>query len=131
MEAGLKRLFQYLIPLLLLLSFVPVSAGLRVVSYNTTILGTAYNYTHRVAHQVFETRYCPLVAAVLLAASWLVLLIKRDDLSGHVRGGAKTRKLEHLVAWMKEERYEGLVTVAGEPFLRPAPARTARASARQ
>ena len=39
--------------------------------------------------------------------------IKRDDLCGHGRGGAKARKISHLVGHMLDESYDELITVAG------------------
>jgi len=39
------------------------------------------------------------------------ILIKRDDLSGHGRGGVKTRKIEHLVGYMLAHGYNELITV--------------------
>jgi 1-aminocyclopropane-1-carboxylate deaminase/D-cysteine desulfhydrase-like pyridoxal-dependent ACC family enzyme len=39
------------------------------------------------------------------------ILIKRDDLSGHGRGGVKTRKIEHLVGYMLANGYDELITV--------------------
>lgn len=41
------------------------------------------------------------------------LLVKRDDESGLGRGGAKARKIEHLVGHLLERGYDELVTVAG------------------
>jgi len=41
------------------------------------------------------------------------LWVKRDDLSGWGRGGAKARKLEHLLGHMQAHGYTDLVTVAG------------------
>lgn len=41
------------------------------------------------------------------------LLVKRDDLSGWGRGGAKARKIEHLVGHLRANGYDELVTVAG------------------
>lgn len=41
------------------------------------------------------------------------LLVKRDDLSGHGRGGAKARKIEHVVGHMRAHGFDELVTVAG------------------
>jgi hypothetical protein len=49
------------------------------VSYNSKILGVAYNYSHSVFYQIFETRYCPIFAIILLAASYAVLLFKKKD----------------------------------------------------
>lgn len=41
------------------------------------------------------------------------LWVKRDDLSGWGRGGAKARKLEYLLGHMQARGYTDLVTVAG------------------
>ncbi|MFZ5891190.1 MAG: pyridoxal-phosphate dependent enzyme [Myxococcota bacterium] len=41
------------------------------------------------------------------------ILVKRDDLSGWGRGGAKARKIEHLIGYMLARGYTDLVTVAG------------------
>lgn len=41
------------------------------------------------------------------------LLIKRDDLSGWGRGGAKARKIEHLVGHLRDRGNDELITVAG------------------
>src|SRR2546426_12250165 len=39
------------------------------------------------------------------------ILIKRDDLSGHGRGGVKTRKIEHLIGYMLAHGYDEFITV--------------------
>ncbi|HVR20875.1 MAG TPA: pyridoxal-phosphate dependent enzyme, partial [Polyangiaceae bacterium] len=41
------------------------------------------------------------------------LLVKRDDKSGFGRGGAKARKLSHLLGWMRARGSDHLVTAAG------------------
>jgi 1-aminocyclopropane-1-carboxylate deaminase/D-cysteine desulfhydrase-like pyridoxal-dependent ACC family enzyme len=41
------------------------------------------------------------------------ILVKRDDLSGWGRGGAKARKIEHLVGYLVARGCDELVTVAG------------------
>jgi len=76
---GLKRLFLFLLPMLVILSFIPLVAAPRAISYNTNILGALYNYAHLVPHQVFEIRYCPVIAILCFAASLLTLVLKKDD----------------------------------------------------
>ena len=39
------------------------------ISYNTTIFGSFYNYSHPVVCQIFEKRYLPVAAVVLFAIS--------------------------------------------------------------
>ncbi len=41
------------------------------------------------------------------------ILVKRDDLSGYGRGGAKTRKLEYLLGHLVAGGYDELITVTG------------------
>jgi 1-aminocyclopropane-1-carboxylate deaminase/D-cysteine desulfhydrase-like pyridoxal-dependent ACC family enzyme len=43
----------------------------------------------------------------------LPILIKRDDLSGWGRGGAKARKIEHLIGYLLDRGHDELVAVVG------------------
>ena len=54
-------------------------AGFHDVSYNTRILGTFYNFSHRLVYQQYELRYCPIAAMMLLTASLLALGVKKGD----------------------------------------------------
>lgn len=74
---GLKRVFRLAIPALMVLALAPMTAHLLPVSYNTQILGTWYHQSHPIVYQVFETRYCPAFAFVMLAVSWAVLVFKK------------------------------------------------------
>jgi len=76
---GLKRLFLLGIPALLIVALMPFCASPIPVSYNVTILGSFYNYTHAGVHQLFESRYCPVIALVLLGASLWALACKKDN----------------------------------------------------
>ncbi|MCX6905447.1 MAG: hypothetical protein NTW03_18605 [Verrucomicrobia bacterium] len=76
---GLKRLFTALIPAVAVLALIPLPAGFMLTSYNTNILGSLYNYSHLMSAQLFELRFCPALAIVLLTAAWLVLLFKRQE----------------------------------------------------
>ena len=76
---GLKRTFYLIIVALIVLSLAPLCSPWHDVSYNTSVYGTAYHLGHSRVHQAFELRYCPIAAIVLLSASLLVLLVKKDD----------------------------------------------------
>lgn len=76
---GLRRVFLFLIPAVAIVAAAPLCVQLLPVSYNTAILGTFYNYSHPVVHQVFEVRYLPVAALVLLLVSLAVLQAKRPD----------------------------------------------------
>lgn len=76
---GLRRVFAIVIPALILLALAPLCAELVPVSYNTKIFRAFYNYSHPVACQIFETRYLPIAAFLLLTLSLLALQgIKKD-----------------------------------------------------
>jgi hypothetical protein len=62
-----------MIPAIMVMCFLPLSTELLPLSYNTDIFGSSYNYSHPVVHQLFEIRYLPVAALVLLGVSWGVL----------------------------------------------------------
>ena len=76
---GLRRVFTMLIPASIAVAFMPLCADLRAVSYDTTILNSLQHYSSPLSCQWFESRYCVWLAALLLSASWLVLVLKRED----------------------------------------------------
>lgn len=76
---GLKRTFLMIIPASILLAFMPLCSDWHNNSYNTMILGTFYNYAHRIIYQQFENIYCPTAAIILLAISLFILLLKKND----------------------------------------------------
>jgi len=76
---ALKRLFLLMIPVLMILAFVPLAADVIPLSYNTEIFGSPHNYSHPVIGQRFEIRYCPAVALVMLTVSLTILQFKRND----------------------------------------------------
>lgn len=73
---ALRRLFKFVMPALIVCAAIPLAATPVPVSYNTSILGTPYNYTHAVLQQLFEVRYSPLAAVALLSVAWVVLLLR-------------------------------------------------------
>lgn len=76
---GLVRVFKMLIPATLVAAIVLPCASLKTAAYDTNILGTTVHYSEAMADQLFEIRYCPALAILLLIASWLVLLLKRSE----------------------------------------------------
>lgn len=76
---GFRRLFQLLIPLALVLACLPLAARPHAVSYDTQIFAVRYNYSHPLVCQIYEMWVCPLLSLGLLAAAWLVLVLKRDE----------------------------------------------------
>ena len=76
---GLKRTFLFLILALMVLCAMPLSAGFVTVAYNTKVLGTSDTFSHPVVYQIYETRFLPVVALGLLAASLAALTLKKED----------------------------------------------------
>ncbi|MCY3019807.1 MAG: rhodanese-like domain-containing protein, partial [Planctomycetota bacterium] len=76
---GLQRVFMVLIPACAVLALLPFTAEPVAVSYNTLVCSIAYNYSHPVLHQLYEIRVCPALAIVLMTASWLVLILKKNE----------------------------------------------------
>jgi hypothetical protein len=76
---GLVRIFKMLIPATLVATIVLLCAAVKSSAYDTNILGTTVHYSENLADQLFELRYCPALAVILLTASWLVLLLKRKE----------------------------------------------------
>jgi len=72
-DCGARKVLLLLIAVSFILGFIPLQADFNSISYNTSILGTAYNYKHLALYQAFEKRYCPGMAMALLAAAFIIL----------------------------------------------------------
>jgi len=78
-SCGLRRVFTMLLPATIVLVAMLLSADLKLAAYDTSIFGSSVHYSETLTDQLFEIRYCPVVAILLLTASWLVLLFKREE----------------------------------------------------
>ncbi|MCJ7774620.1 MAG: rhodanese-like domain-containing protein [Desulfobacterales bacterium] len=76
---ALQRSFIFLSFAASVVAIMPLFAELKMISYNTTIWSTSYNYSHPVVYQLFEVRYLPIVASVAFAFTALLLLFKKID----------------------------------------------------
>jgi hypothetical protein len=76
---GLRRMFAMLIPATIVVAVMPLCADLKTAAFDTVIMGKSVYFSETLSNQLFEIRYCPCVALLLLTASWLVLLFKRQD----------------------------------------------------
>jgi hypothetical protein len=65
----LRRAQWSLAPVLLALAGCVLGAPLHLESYATRIFGVLHGYHHAVVHQLYELRYLPVVAIILLVAS--------------------------------------------------------------
>ncbi len=73
---GLRRVFLLLIPSVMVLAGIPLTALPQMVSYNTTIMGTPYNYSHAIIQQLVEIRYAPLAAILFLSLALALLALR-------------------------------------------------------
>jgi hypothetical protein len=71
-QCRIHRLFQLTTMAFGLLAFIPLAAGMSNVSYDAYIFGTQYNYTWLKVDQLFEIRYCPLLALAMFLSALLV-----------------------------------------------------------
>lgn len=78
-SCGLQSFFIFLGIAGAIVALMPLSAELHLVSYNTTIWGTLYNYNHPIVYQLVEVRYYPFLAAALFLAASLTLWCKREN----------------------------------------------------
>ncbi|HEY9173570.1 MAG TPA: hypothetical protein VI136_14890 [Verrucomicrobiae bacterium] len=76
---GLRRAFMFGIPATAVLALLPLTADFKLTTYRCDILGASVCYSHTVASQWFEMRFCPLLALGCFAASWLVLAFKQEN----------------------------------------------------
>jgi hypothetical protein len=68
-----RKVIQLIIPAMVILTLIPLLATINPVSYNSDIFGTLYNYARPVIYQIFEIRYCPLLAIVLFSFTFVTL----------------------------------------------------------
>jgi rhodanese-related sulfurtransferase len=79
---GLKRIFYFVMPALVVLAFIPLLVSFNPLSYNTTVLGMFYNYSHPIVYQLFELRYAPIYAIIFIGVSFVAFLLwKGGDFS--------------------------------------------------
>jgi rhodanese-related sulfurtransferase len=75
-SCGLRRLFLLLIPAGAILAILPLNSSFRGETTNTLIYSSLHTYRHPILAQAYELRVLPLGAMVLLAASFVVLLLR-------------------------------------------------------
>jgi len=76
-QCGIRKLFQLSIPAFGSLAFIPLAAKINGISYDAYVFGTRYNYTWLKADQLFEIRYCPLLAMALFLSAFLVMIFSK------------------------------------------------------
>ena len=84
----LRRSFQWSLPLAAVVALMPLNAQPRPISYNVTVFGFLRNLSHPLPIQLYEIRFSPLAALLLLAASWVWL-----TMNGHSPRGLLISKV--------------------------------------
>jgi hypothetical protein len=62
-----------------LLAFIPLVSKISGVSYDAFIFGTRYNYTWLKVDQLFELRYCPLLAMTMFLSAFLTMAFSKEQ----------------------------------------------------
>ena len=75
---GLKWVFYLLIPVMIVLALMLVTADWQDTTYNAEVFKQFYNYGHLRIYQIFENWYCAGAAIVLFSVSLVVLALKRN-----------------------------------------------------
>jgi hypothetical protein len=68
-----KNLLQATSLSLGLFTAIPLTIAINEISYNSYIFSTLYNYIWQKADQLFEIRYCPIIALVMFLAAFIIL----------------------------------------------------------
>lgn len=76
---GLRRLFSFLIPALVVVSLMLPCAALRPGSHRINILNSAQDFPTPMWSQLFEGHYCAWISVFLLLISWGALSFKRNE----------------------------------------------------
>jgi hypothetical protein len=76
---GLRRLFLFLIPALVVVSLMLPCAEVKPVSHRLHILHSEQDFSAPLWAQMFEGRYCSWISVALLVISWGLLSFKRKE----------------------------------------------------
>ena len=78
-SCALQRSFIFISFAACVIALMPLFAELKMISYNTIIWNTSYNYSHPVVYQLFEVRYLPILASIAFGLTALLLLFKKTN----------------------------------------------------
>jgi rhodanese-related sulfurtransferase len=76
---AVRRLYLLAAVVLIVLALMPLAADSFAVIYNTKIFGADYSYSHPAIYQIFEIRYCPIVALIFFAAALVTFYLRKED----------------------------------------------------
>ena len=73
-----RAVFQFVIPVLILLSFIPILSPLQSDAYAVSIFGFPYSYTRFDFYEVYERRILPILASIAFILAYLPLWRKGE-----------------------------------------------------
>jgi hypothetical protein len=79
-DCRVKKIFQFALVMLIIISIMPLLAEKPAVTYNSNILGTFYTFSHAEIYQVIEIRYFPMLAVFFFLLSLLFLKLKNGNM---------------------------------------------------
>ena len=74
---GIRRIILLILPVMMIISILPMAARLQVIRYQTEILGTIYTYDWPLVYQLTEARFAPGLALILFASAWVTMFLDR------------------------------------------------------
>lgn len=74
---GVRRIILLILPVVMIISMLPIAARLQTIRYHTEILGTFYTYNWPLLYQLFEARFVPVLAILLFASGLAAMFLDR------------------------------------------------------
>ena len=74
---GARRIILLILPVMMVISMIPMAARLQSIRYQTDILGTIYTYDWPLLYQLTEARLAPMLALLLFAGAWVAMFLDR------------------------------------------------------
>jgi hypothetical protein len=73
-----RAIAQFVLPMLAILTFIPLLSPLQPQAYAVSIFGFPYSYTRLDVYELYERRVLPLLALAAFVVAWLPLLKKGE-----------------------------------------------------
>jgi rhodanese-related sulfurtransferase len=77
----LRSLFIFLIIVIIILSFIPIISSISPISYNASIFGSKYNYSHPTIFQMLEFKIFPLISLFFFVLTIITISIDKKNIS--------------------------------------------------
>jgi len=84
LEREARDILQFSLPMLAILTFIPLLAPLQTDAYSVSILGFPYSYTRFDFYEIYERRILPLIALIAFIVAYLPLLKKNESLIPYI-----------------------------------------------